>query len=410
MRLLVITQYFWPEEFRINDLVSELDRKGHQITVLTAKPNYPDGKIFTEYKKHPEGYMKFGNVKVLRVPIITRGDGGIRLVLNFISFAVSATVLGLWKLRGEKYDSIFAYQPSPITVAIPAIALRAQKKIPFLFWVLDLWPETLQAIGVVRSKFLLSIVGRLVSFIYKRCDLVLAQSKSFVSEIERYSGDNKRIEYFPSWSESHFESQDCAVPAQEISIKPGCFNIMFAGNIGDAQDFPSIIKAAELLKDHGNFRWLIVGDGRQSVWVKNEIKKKGLEDSFFMLGRHPIERMPEFFKHADALLVTLKDEPIFSYTIPGKFQAYLATGVPVLAMLNGEGSEVINQSKSGIACAAGNFYELAAAAKKLSEMTSDERSEMGKNGVTVSKTEFDRDRLISQLESWLEKTTLTSDH
>lgn len=400
MRLLVVTQYFWPENFRINDLVSELAKRGHQVTVLTGQPNYPDGKIFPEFLANKEAFASYEGIEVIRAPLISRGKGGLRLVLNYFSFALNATILGLWRLRHKEFDAIFAFEPSPITVALPAIALRTQKRTPFTFWVQDLWPETLEAVGIIRSKKILNIIGKLVSFIYNHCDLILAQSKSFIEKIKPYSHHNQNIEYFPNWSEQINKIHNIA-PASEIIPKADTFNIMFAGNIGDAQDFPAILAAANILKNQKHIRWLIVGDGRLAHWVTNEIKCLGLQDQVLMLGRHPSERMPSFFKHADALLVTLKDETIFSMTIPSKLQAYLAAGIPILAMLNGEGAAVVKQADAGLTCPAGNYQELAAAVLQLSEMSPEKREQMGINGIMLSNTEFNRDKLINQLEHWL---------
>lgn len=400
MRLLVVSQYFWPENFRINDLVAELVRRGHQVAVLTGLPNYPDGQVFPQFRADPDRFSQYEGAEVVRVPMTSRGQRGLRLMLNYLTFALSASVVGVWKLRGRQFDAIFAYEPSPITVGLPAALMRAVKRAPLVFWVLDLWPETLRAIGVVRSPAILRAVGGLVSFIYRRCDLILAQSNSFIPQIRKYAGNGSRVTYFPSWAESVFDMQR-VIAADEVSLKPGSFNVMFAGNIGDAQDFPAILAAAEKLKSHAPIRWLIVGDGRMAGWVADEIKRRDLQDCVLMLGRHPVERMPAFFKHADALLVSLKDEPIFAMTIPGKLQSYLAAGLPVVAMLNGEGAEVVNGSGSGLACAAGDHEGLADAVLKLSRMTHEEREAMGRNGLDVSAREFDRDTLIGRLETWM---------
>ncbi len=402
MRLLVVSQYFWPENFRINDLVGELVRRGHQVTVLTGLPNYPDGKVFQDFHDDPDLFLNYEGAEIIRVPMTARGQGSLRLMLNYLSFAVSASMLGIWKLRERQFDAIFAYQVSPVTVGLPAVIMRAVKSAPLAFWVLDLWPETLEAVGVVRHPSLLQAVGKLVSFIYKRCDLVLVQSKRFIPQVQKYAGNSIRVEYFPSWAEPFFGSKDVDY-ADEVPPKTGSFNVLFAGNIGDAQDFPAILAAAESLKSHSHIRWLIVGDGRLARWVADEIKRRNLHDCVLMLGRYPVERMPAFFKHANALLVSLKDEPIFSMTIPGKLQSYLAAGIPVVAMLNGEGAEVVKNSQSGLTCAAGDHAGLAAAVLKLSEMTNEEQGAMGRNGLRASANDFDRKALMNQLEGWLEK-------
>jgi len=197
--ILVVSQYFWPENFRINDLAADFVRRGHKVTVLTGWPNYPDGQFFRDFQENPARFDEYKGVTVVRVPILPRGQGGVRLMLNYISFALSASLLGPWRLRQKKFDNIIAYEPSPITVGVPAVVMRAVKCAPLSLWVLDLWPETLEAIGVVRSKVMLKLVGCLVSLIYQGCDLILAQSKSFIPQIAKYAGSRKRIEYFPSW-------------------------------------------------------------------------------------------------------------------------------------------------------------------------------------------------------------------
>ena len=402
MRLLVVSQYFWPENFRINDLVAELVNRGHQVTVLTGFPNYPDGKLFKQFRDNPKFYSHYEGAEVIRVPLMPRGKSGITLALNYLTFAISASTLGLWKLQGRKFDAIFTFQTSPVTVGIPAVMLRATKKIPMVFWILDLWPESLEAVGAVRSKIILHLIGKLVASIYNRSDLILVQSKSFIPAIAKYIAPSARVQYFPSWSDLAFnvESSKAAI---EILEKKDCFTIVFTGNIGEAQDFPAILDAAEKLKHFSNIRWLIVGDGRMAEWVTEEVKSRELYDCVFLLGRFPIDRMPSFIKHADALLVSLKKEPIFALTIPGKLQSYLAAGKPILAMINGEGARVVDESGSGITCSAGNSQLLADAVLRLSTMSSEERDVMGKKGLEYIKREFDRSSLISSLELMLNK-------
>jgi colanic acid biosynthesis glycosyl transferase WcaI len=402
LRLLVVSQYFWPEYFRVNNLVAELVTRGHDVTVLTGLPNYPSGAVFPEYKEDPSRFASYSGATIVRVPLFSRGQGRVSLMLNYLSFAASASLLGSWRLRGRRFDVIFVYEPSPATVGIPAVLLRAIKKAPVAFWVLDLWPETLQAIGVVRSRGLLRAVGGLVSFIYNRCDLILAQSKSLIPQIAKHCNGSSRIRYFPSWAESIFDLGS-EVAAPEVPLKQNAFSVMFAGNIGEAQDFPAVLAAAELLKAHVQIRWLVVGDGRMAHWVNEEIRRRDLQQCVLMLGRHPIERMPAFYQHADALLVCLKDEPIFSMTIPGKLQSYLAAGIPVVAMLNGEGAEVVERSRSGVTCRAGDASGLAAAVLRLASLSAEQRAEMGGNALAVSANEFDRNKLITQLEVWLEE-------
>ena len=401
MRLLVITHYFWPENFRINDLTTELARRGHQVTVLANQPNYPGGSLFEDYVRDPAAFARLGAVEIVRVPVITRGRSRMRLALNYLSAAASAALIGAWRLRGRQFDAILAYQPSPATTALPAVLLRSLKRAPVAMWVLDLWPQTLQAMGVIRRGVMLRAIGRMMRFIYDRCDLIMAQSRSFIPEIARLSARRTPVEYLPSWAESVFDAK-AVTAAPEVPAQPGAFNIMFAGNLGEAQDFPAVLRAADLLRAHANIRWLLVGDGSMAAWIREEIARRGLQDRVLMLGRHPLERMPSFYRHADALLMCLRDEPVFALTIPGKLQGYLAAGIPVVAMLNGEGAAVVERAACGLTCKAGDAEGLAAAILQLATSPPEQLEQMARNALAISAGEFDRGQLISQVERALE--------
>lgn len=400
MRILVVTQYFWPENFRINDLVKELVQREHQVTVLTGIPNYPAGKVFDEYRQQPGAFACYEGAQVVRVPMLARGTGGLRLLLNYLSFVLGGAIWGPWRLRGKKIDLIFVFEPSPVTVGLPAVLMGKLKKAPVVFWALDLWPETLAAIGVVRSPRVLGWVGHMVRFIYDRCALVLGQSRGFLDNIAKYCTDKQKIRYFPSWAEDVFTGVDVH-PAPEVSAMPGGFNVVFAGNIGEAQDMPAVLDAAECLKDDTAIRWIIVGDGRKSEWLKAEVAKRGLQDKVLLPGRFPVERMPSFYAHADALLVSLKRDPVFSMTIPGKVQSYLMAGIPIAGMLDGEGAAVILDANAGLTCAAGDGAGLAQVVRAMAAMTPDERRTLGRNGLQYAKKEFGRIQLMDRLEGLL---------
>ena len=275
--------------------------------------------------------------------------------------------------------------------------------------VLDLWPETLEAIGLVRSPRVLGWLGRLVGFIYRRCDLVLVQSRAFIPSVEKHSGNSSRIRYFPGWAEAVFEDALASIaPAPEVAPYADTFNVLFAGNIGDAQDFPAILDAACELRDEARLRWLIVGDGRLAEWVRSEVKRRGLEANVIMLGRYPIERMPSFFCAASVLLVSLKKNPSYAMTIPGKVQSYLATGIPILAMLDGEGAAVIEQAGAGLVCAAGAANELAKHVQTLIQLSPEERTAMGERGRRYGENEFQRAALMTTLERWTQELVTAS--
>lgn len=402
LRILVVTQYFWPESFRVNELVSELVKRGNQVTVLTGRPNYPDGIVFPEFKANPDGYANYTGADVVRLPLRPRGRGSVRLVLNYWSFIFWGLLLGPWLLRGRQYDSIFVFQTAPITSAIPAILLKWIKKAPLTIWVLDLWPDQLSSLGVVRSEKILWLVGQMVRFIYSHCDLILAQSRAFLPQILRWSRDPSKSRYFPQWTESEYKVSGVeAVMADEVKPFLNTFNVMFAGNIGDCQDFPAILNAAERLKHRNEIKWLIVGDGRFSDFVKQEIVRRSLDHCVIMLGRHPSEKMPSFFVGASALLVSLRSEPVFTMTIPGKIQSYLEARRPIVAMLDGEGAQVIQEADAGLTCPAGDSIALAQCVEALYAMTVEGRERYAKNGKEYAQLHFDREKLIDQLCKWL---------
>ncbi|APW47767.1 glycosyltransferase family 4 protein [Rhodoferax antarcticus] len=398
MKILIVSQYFWPENFRINDLTQELVQRGHSVTVLTGIPNYPAGRVFDAYRQNPKAFGHYGGAKVWRVPMLARGHGAARLFLNYLSFVIGACLCGPWRVRGQQADVIFVFEPSPVTVGLPAVLLGGIKHAPVVFWALDLWPETLAAIGVVRSPRVLGWVGQMVKFIYERCTLVLGQSRGFLGSIAKYCSDANKIRYFPSWAEEVFSEPNLA-PAPEVPVQAGVFNVLFAGNIGEAQDLPAVLDAAEVLKHNAGIRWLIVGDGRMSNWLEDEVSRRGLQSSVMLLGRFPVERMPSFYAHADVLMVSLKKDPTFSMTIPGKVQSYLMAGIPLVGMLDGEGAKVITEANAGLVCAAGDSGGLAAAVLELAAMSVAQRHQLGVNGRVFAQKEFGRTLLMDRLET-----------
>lgn len=401
MNILIVTQYFWPEEFRINDLSLGLLEKGHQVTVYTGIPNYPTGRFFPGYSFFKNLIQDYHGVKIIRVPLVPRGNGkGFRLAINYLSFALFGSIMAGGRCR-EKYDLIFVYEPSPITVGLPAIILKKFKKAPIMFWVQDLWPESVAATGAVRSKKILKILEFLVSFIYNRCDRILVTSLAYFSPIKSLVKYPDRILYFPQTSEELYRPVTVKLDASEQTRIPAGFTVMFAGNIGAAQDFDTILSAAEKLKHNQDIKWIIVGDGRMRRWVEDQVRQRALEKTFYLLGRHPVEAMPGFFSAADLLLVTLKREPIFALTIPAKVQSYLACGKPIVGALDGEGARIIEAAKAGIACPAEDSSALAEAVLNIYRMSEWERREMGMRGRIYYERHFDRSMLLDRLDGWM---------
>lgn len=399
MRVLVLSQYFWPESFRVNDLVQALRERGHDITVLTGLPNYPGGRLFEGYSWWRKRHDRFSDISVFRVPIFLRRQGkGWQLALNYVSFVVSACLLAPWLLRDRKIDVIFVFAPSPFTVGIPAVLLRVLKRAPMLFWVQDLWPESLEVAGIVRTPAILKSVGAMVRWVYRRCDLVLLQSLGFTEPAISAGAIPERIRYFPNWAESFYQPQSFS--PEFVGNLPSGFRLMFAGNLGEAQSLGTVLDAAESLRDERSIQWLIVGDGRRSEWLCQQIVKRGLGQSVHLLGSYPPEQMPVFFAAADALLVTLKRAPIFASTIPSKLQTYLACGRPILGALDGEGARIIKESGVGYAAPAEDGEQLASAVLRLFRLNAAERQQMGRQGRIYYERHFARERLIDDLETW----------
>ncbi|OGP62304.1 MAG: glycosyltransferase WbuB [Deltaproteobacteria bacterium RBG_13_49_15] len=401
MKILIVSQYFWPESFLVNDLTADLCERGHQVTVLTGIPNYPEGRFFQGYGLFRNRHQDYHGAKVVRVPLLSRGRSsrGLRLALNYLSFAFSASLLGPLECRGQ-YDVIFVYQLSPVTVGLPALLLKILKSAPIMFLVQDLWPESLSATGAVRSPWILKGVEWMVRLIYRGCDLVLTQSEAFRKPVEKMGVPPQRILYFPNSAANVYDHviDKAAVVSNGLALPSGV-RIMFAGNIGVAQDFPTILSAAEILKDRGDIHWLLVGDGGMLPWVRRQIEERGLSKNVHLLGRHPIESMPGFYARADVMLATLRREPIFALTIPSKIQSYLAAGKPIIAALDGEGARIVEEAGAGLTCPAEDPAALADAVLAMYGKNPEELRSMSANGVAYYQTHFERRMLVERLEA-----------
>jgi len=403
MKILIVTQYFWPESFRINYLAVGLNEKGHQVTVLTGIPNYPDGHFFQGYGFFKNVQQDYHGVKVMRSPLVPRGKGGgFRLALNYLSFAFFSSILAPFFCR-RKFDLIFVFEPSPITVGLPALALKKLKSAPIMFWAQDLWPETLSATKAVNSKRILKMVEILVRFIYRGCDQILVQSRTFFAPIEKLGIDSSRIAYFPNSAEELYQPVVVEPGAPEHIGIPAGFRVMFGGNIGAAQDFETILKAAEILKGYSDIHWVVIGDGRMRPWVEAQVRERSLAKTVHLLGRRPVEAMPRYFSLADALLATLRKEPIFELTIPSKIQSYLACVKPIIAAVDGEGARIIEEAGAGLTCPSENPGALAHAVLEMYRMPQSERQTMGTHGRAYFNSHFEHKMLMDRLEIWMEK-------
>ncbi len=402
MRILVVTQYFWPESFRVNDLVQAWGERGHQVTVLTGLPNYPAGRLFDGYSWRGPYRGSFGGARLQRVPLVPRGPRrGARLALNYLSFAAAASILGPLVLR-DRFDVAFVYAPSPITACIPALWLKTLRGTPVALWVQDLWPDNLAATGAVRSPAVLRAVGALTRWIYRRCDLLLVQSPAFVAAVRRVWPEARDVRVLPNWAEELYRPVPVELDAPERREMPDGFIVLFAGNLGSAQALETVLAAAELVRGDG-VRWVFVGNGNQRDWLESETRARGLGDVVRLLGWRPAAAMPRYLALADALLVSLRSDPTLASTVPAKLQSSLAAGRPVLAALEGEGARIVREAGAGVLVPPEDPRALARGALELQRAQPEERARMGARGRAYAERHFDRGTLVAQLEGWVQE-------
>ena len=395
MRILVISQYFYPENFRINDLCYGLKEKGHNVTVLTGKPNYPNGRFYEGYGFFKKKFEIINGINIYRSNLIPRGKGsGFRLFINYLSFVF----FGLFRLFfiKEKFDKIFVYAPSPITVGyLGAFASFLFRAKPYL-WVHDLWPESVKDAGGIKNEIILSLVNLMTKSIYYFYQIILVQSPSFKEYLMAQGVNEKKIIYYPYYAESFYNIVDQKPDLEEIFSKK--LNLVFAGNIGVAQSFDTIIKSVKVASEMlDNFQFIILGEGRDKKRVLDKIESMSLTNNFKFLGSFPPEEMPNFFASADALVVSLKKSKIFSMTIPGKLQSYLASGKPIIASLDGIGAEIIKESSSGYVTPSEDHHGLAKSIINFDKLSLEQRSKLGANARKYFEKEFERDKLLLKL-------------
>jgi glycosyltransferase involved in cell wall biosynthesis len=397
MRILLLTQYYWPENFLINSLVPLLVARGVEVTVLTGKPNYPDGLIFEGYRAGGCQREQHDDTIILRLPIVARGSRSrTRLALNYLSFIFSGILFGRGLVGERGYDLVFVYAPSPLLQALPAIWLARSRKVPLVVWVQDLWPESLSAAGGIKNRWLLGAVARIVRLIYRASDRILVQSRGFVVPVATLTDDPAKIHYYPNLyktsGERHVSPRAMAL-VKELQLH---FSVVFAGNLGTAQSLDTIVEAARQLLPHPEVRIVLVGSGSLDDWLMHQRDAYELTN-LILAGRFEASDMSAIFAAAEALLVSLRPEPAFGLTIPSKVQAYLAAGRPVLAALDGEGARIIREAGAGLCSEAGNSKALAENVRRLAALSPLERQQMGQNGRRYFDKYFASDVLADEL-------------
>jgi colanic acid biosynthesis glycosyl transferase WcaI len=402
-RVLIVTQYFWPEEFRVNELVKKLVVAGCDVDVVTGRPNYPDGVIYKEYVNAPNSFNSYCGSTIYRVNNSPRGKSKFGLIINYFSFAILTSIFLLKNMRKNHYDSIIAVQLSPIFAVIPALIYGKYKKVKVTTWVMDLWPDILTALNLVSNRYVLRLLTWISSLIYQSSNSLLISSEGFRDRLKQFGISENKIHYFPQWVEDVMVAKDLSLTKEFHEIQSlineysDLKKIVFTGNIGECQDFPSVLKAIKILKDRKDFVLLIVGSGREEKNVKRKIIEYDLNCCVKLLGRYPVEYMPAFYHFADALLLPLAKDPLFEITLPGKTQSYLFAGRPIIGMLDGEGASVLHQSNSAFVCRSGKPKELANQIERFCDASPEELAELGSSAKHYAKQNFSSERVMKKL-------------
>lgn len=392
MKILVVCQYYSPEPFRISDICEALVNKGHEVTVLTGLPNYPEGKVLSEYKRGKKRNEVLNGVKLIRSFEIGRGNNSLKLFLNYISFPVSSTLKVLFTRK--KYDVVMVNQLSPVLMAIPAIVYKKKFKKKILLYCLDLWPASLAAGGIKKESLVYKVFKEISKWIYQSADAILVSSNMFIEYFSHtLEVKNKNFKHLPQYAEDLFSEV-----VGEEDKNENKYNFVFAGNIGDMQSVETIVKAADILADRQNLMFHIVGDGSKLQDCINLSEQLGLKNIIFH-GRKPLNEMPKYYSMADAMLITLKDDETISYTLPGKIQSYMAAKKPIIGAINGETSYIIQQAKCGLCCVAEDYKSLSEIIIEFSEI--ENKEQLASNSYKYYSENYNKEKFIESLENSL---------
>lgn len=398
MRILIVTQSFFPENFKANDIAFELAECGHKVDVLTGIPNYPEGKYFAGYGLVTRRIENVRGVSIYRAAVVPRGTHNkIKLILNYLTFWFNGIVWALFLARFKRYDCVFVQETSPIIQAYPAVVVKLIQRIPMYMWVLDIWPDSMISGGGIHNKHIIARMNDVVTNIYNHCDRILISSRGFEPLINRSGNYSDRMVYFPNWCSDMLQ-----MPLKEIPSLPEGFVIMMAGNMGEAHNLDAVMHLAEQLQDT-DVKWVFVGDGSRREWVEQYAEAHGLKHCVFCVGRHPFDTMPAFFKKADAMLITLKaDFPHLRAVVPARLQSYMSAGRPVLGMIDGGAAEIISESGCGYCVGASDYKGLAEVIRNKVLPDKAQFETMGEAGRQYYQAYFTVDKAIEELSNILE--------
>ncbi len=398
--ILLISQYFYPEAFRVNDMAAEWVKRGYKVTVLTGIPNYPMGKFFDGYGYKQKRRETWNGVDIIRIPLIPRGNSKHKLLnaagmsANYLSFAASGR---RWVKKNDiSADLVYTYEVSPMTQALIGTWYSKKYNIPHYLYVTDLWPENVESVTGIHSQAVIKPIQRMVDYIYQNTERIFTCSQSFISRIEARGINKEKIEFWPQYAEEYYKPA-----AREGNLLPqdGIINLVFAGNVGFAQGMDILVKAAEILKkDHTIVRFNIVGDGRYLPELQRNIKVVSVEEYFHFIPRQAAEAIPGYLAFADALLITLSKSDVFSITLPAKTQSCFACGRPVLVSADGEIQDIVNSAGAGLCSGAEDVDGFVENIKKMIGMDEAKRRKMGENALAYAEEHFNKDRQMDRLD------------
>lgn len=397
MNILIFSQHFYPESFRINELADELSLHVNNVFVLTGKPNYPGGNIYPGYRAFGLQVERHKSLTIFRVPLIPRGRGGaLRMLANYLSFIFSALILAPIILRKLRINIIFVYGTSPLIQGLSAIPLKYFFGAKLITWVQDLWPEDLASTGYITNKYLLKVNEWPAKLLYWCSNMILVQSNAFLGPVKRLT-KNSEVHVLPNPAEKDvfFSNKSMELP-ESLNLMAGKFNIVFAGNIGNNQSIQTIIEAAKLIKSYEKIQIIMVGNGSYSDRLIRAIEDNSLKN-LVTVGRFDPKFMPSIFENSDALLVTLGAKENLGWTVPCKVQTYMAAGKPIIGSINGEGKSVIDFSNAGLTAKAEDAVELARCIIRLFEMGPLDRAKMGSAGRKYAENNYHPQKISQKL-------------
>lgn len=397
--ILVITQYFYPEQFRINDMCAEWVKRGYEVTVVTGYPNYPQGEYYDGYGWFKHTKQKWRGVKIIRLPLTARKHGSLRLALNYFSFVVSGF---FWaKTTNLKADYVFTFEVSPMTQALLGVWYSKRNKTPNFLYVTDLWPENVEIITGIKSKWVITPIQWMVDYIYKRNNRILTSSSSFIESIQKRNIPNERLEFWPQYAEEFYKPVSQPKP-NEIP-QDGVFNIVFAGNIGYAQGLGILVESAkQLLSENILVRFNIIGDGRYLPELKNKARDSKTEQYFNFIDRKKPEEIPNYIASADVSLICLSKSEVFSITIPAKTQSCMACGKPILVSADGEVQDIIRNANAGLVSGAEDVEALTKNIIELTKTSEEELRKLGNNALKYYSENFQKDKLMDRIDEIFE--------